>query len=99
MPNVNSDIGERKHPRHKVLKEGKIVSSDMNRVIDVKIRNLSVGGAGLQLPANTDLPEAFCLLIVSEDMLYPAVVKWRNGEMTGVTFVGEPRSASPQKRK
>ena len=99
MLNVNPDIGERKHPRHRVLKEGKIISSNMNSVIDVKIRNLSIGGACLRVPANTALPEAFCLLIVSEDMLYPAVAKWRKGEMTGIAFVGEPHSAVLQKRK
>ena len=99
MLNVNPDIGQRKHPRHRVLKEGKIVSSDMNSVIDVKIRDLSIGGAGLQMPANTDLPESFCLLIVSEDLLYSAVAKWRKGEMIGIAFVGKPHPASWQKSK
>jgi hypothetical protein len=99
MININPDIGQRKHPRHRVLKEGKIVSSNMNSVIDVKIRDLSIGGAAVQMPINTDLPEAFSLLIASEDMLYPAVAKWRKGEKMGIAFVGEPHSASLHKWK
>jgi hypothetical protein len=99
MLNVNPDIGQRKHPRHKVLKEGKIVSSNLNSVVDVKIRDLSIGGAGVQMPVNTDLPDAFCLLVVSENMLYSAVAKWRKGEMMGIAFVGEPYPASRQKSK
>jgi hypothetical protein len=97
MLNVNPDIGQRKNPRHRVLKEGKIISSDMNRVINVKIRDLSSAGAGLQIPANTDLPKAFCLLIVSERMLYPAVAKWRKGEIIGIKFVGEPHAVHAKK--
>lgn len=99
MLNINPDIGQRKHLRHRVLKEGKIVSSNMNSAIDVKIRDLSTGGAGVQMPVNTELPDGFCLLVVSENMLYPAVAKWRKGEMMGIAFVGEPHSASPHKWK
>ncbi len=92
MLKVNPDIGQREHPRHKVLKEGKIIPLNMNSVIDVKIHDLSIGGARVQIPVNTDLPEAFCLLIVSDGVLYPAVARWRNGEMTGIAFVGKARS-------
>ncbi len=99
MLKVNPDIGQREHPRHRVLKEAKIIPSNMNSVIDVKIRDLSIGGAAVQMPINTDLPEAFCLLIVSDDMLYPAVAKWRKEEMMGIAFVGEPHSASLHKWK
>jgi hypothetical protein len=99
MLKVNPDIGQREHPRHKVLKEGKIIPSNMNSVIDVKIHDLSIGGARVQMPVNTDLPEAFCLLIVSDGMLYPAVAKWRNGEMTGIAFVGKARSGHRSARQ
>ena len=100
MLKVNPDIGQREHPRHKVLMEGKIISTNrivpanINSVIDVTIRDLSDGGARIQIPVDAELPEAFCLLVVSEDQLYPAVVKWRVGEMTGIAFISEPRSAS-----
>ena len=86
---------QRKSPRHKVLKDGKIISSDMASVIDVKIRDVSDGGARVQLPAAIDLPAEFGLLIISQEMLYPAVVKWRTGQLTGIEFIGEPRHVPP----
>ncbi len=84
----------RKHRRQRVLKEGKIVSSDMNRLIDVKIRDMSSSGALVNMPANVVLPDNFNLLIVSERLLYPAVVRWRKGEAMGLEFSGEPRPSA-----
>ncbi|MDO8353899.1 MAG: PilZ domain-containing protein [Aestuariivirga sp.] len=86
---------QRKNPRHKVLKDGKIISSDMGSVIDVKIRDVSDGGARIQVPAAIDLPEEFGLLMISQELLYPAVVKWRTGQLTGIEFISEPRHLSP----
>ena len=96
MLNTSSNE-QRKHPRHKVLKDGKVISSDMSSVIDVKIRDLSEGGARIQIPPATDLPHEFGLLIISQDMLYPAVVRWRSGELTGIEFISEPRHVSLNK--
>ena len=90
MPNVNSIVNQRKHPRHKVLKEGRIVSSAMDGAINVTIRDLSVGGARIQLLPYIEVPEEFSLLVTSENLLYPAIAKWRTGEVTGIAFVGEP---------
>ena len=85
---------QRKQRRQRVLKEGKIVSSDMNRVIDVKIREMSESGALVHLPANVVLPDNFNLLIVSERLLYPAEMRWRKGEAMGLEFNGEPRPSA-----
>jgi PilZ domain len=85
---------QRKQRRQRVLKDGKIVSSDMNRVIDVKIRDMSESGALVHLPANVVLPDNFNFLIVSERLLYPAVMRWRKGEAMGLEFTGEPRPSA-----
>ena len=90
----NSSSEQRKHPRHKVLKDGKIISAGMSSVVDVKIRDLSEGGARIQVPAAVDLPEEFGLFITSQEMVYPAVAKWRMGQVTGIAFTGEPRQVS-----
>lgn len=87
---ARSAINHRKYQRHTVLKEGKIVSSTMNGVINVTIRDLSVGGAQIQLPSYIEMPQEFSLLVTSENLLYPAVAKWRTGQATGIAFVGEP---------
>lgn len=88
---MSSEDTQRKHRRQRVLKEGKIVSSDMQRVMDVKIRDMSASGALVQLPANNILPDSFSLLVISQRLLYPAVVRWRKGDALGIEFVGEPR--------
>ena len=91
---ARSDINHRKYPRHKVLKEGKIVSSTMNGAINVTIRDLSVGGARIQVPSYIGMPQEFSLLVASENLFYPSVAKWRTGEATGIAFVGEPYRGS-----
>ena len=85
---------QRKQRRQRVLKEGKIVSSDMNSLIDVKIRDMSESGALVNLPANVVMPDKFNLLVVSERLLYPAVLRWRKGEAMGLEFTGEPRPSA-----
>lgn len=66
----------------------------MNRVIDVKIRDMSESGALVHLPANVVLPDNFNFLIVSERLLYPAVMRWRKGDAMGLEFTGEPRPSA-----
>ena len=88
---TSPESDQRKNARQRVLKQGKIVSTDMQQVFDVKIRDVSASGARVQISANVKLPDNFNFLIVSERMLYPAVSRWRAGEMMGIEFVGKPR--------
>jgi hypothetical protein len=81
-------INQRRYPRHKVLKEGRIVSSSMNGAINVTIRDLSVGGARSMLSYRD--AEEFNLLVTSENLLYPSVAKWRTRDVAGLAFVGGP---------
>ncbi len=85
---------QRKQRRQRVLKEGKIVSSDMNSLIDVKIRDMSTSGALVNLPANVVMPDKFNFLVVSEKLLYPAVMRWRKGDAMGLEFTSEPRPSA-----
>ena len=87
---ARSAINHRKYPRHSVWKEGQIVSSNMNGAMNVTIRDLSVGGAQIQLPSYIGMPQEFSLLVTSENLLFPAIAKWRTGGATGIAFVGEP---------
>ena len=66
----------------------------MSGAINVTIRDLSVGGARIQLPSYIAIPEDFSLLVTSENLLYPAVAKWRTGEASGIAFIGEPYRGS-----
>lgn len=81
---------QRKHRRHRVLKEGQIVCPATQDRINVVIRDLSVGGARLVNPQTIDAPQEFDLFVPSENLIYPSVAKWRSGLMTGIAFSGEP---------
>ena len=90
MPNISSVVNERRHRRHTVLKDGMIVPLTTEDTINVIIRDLSVCGACIQLSPEIELPEEFSLLVSEENLLYPAIAKWRIREVTGVEFAGEP---------
>jgi len=90
MLNARVSTDHRKHPRHRVFKEAKIVSSAFKGAINVTIRDLSVGGARIDIPPFIDIPEKFDLLVVSENLLYPAVARWSGGVSLGIEFAGEP---------
>lgn len=81
----------RLHPRHRVLKAGKIVFSNLGASIDVTIKDMSTGGARVRVPPNIAIPKMFNLLVVSDGVLFPAELRWHRGESVGMKFVGEPR--------
>jgi EAL domain len=89
--NTNSENNQRRHPRQRVLKDGKIISGNMSCIIDVKIRDLSATGALIRMASIVSLPSDFSLLIVSERKIYSAVARWRKGDIMGIEFVGKPR--------
>ena len=91
MRNNAPHTDHRKHPRYRVLKEGKIISSLTPGIIDVTIRDLSVGGARIQLPYSIEVPREFSLWSTAEKMLYPVTAKWHEGELMGLAFVNEPQ--------
>jgi hypothetical protein len=90
MLNASLSRDQRKYPRHRVFKEAKIVCSAFNGAINVTIRELSVGGARIDTPPFVDIPKEFDLLVVSENLLYPAVARWSAGISAGIEFAGEP---------
>ena len=89
---------QRLHTRHRVLTEGKIVFSNLSAAIDVTIRDLSIGGARIRVPANIALPKLFNVLVVSERLLYPAELCWHRGEFAGIKFIGEARPTALKKQ-
>ena len=87
----------RKDQRRRVLKDGKIVSPTLHGAIDVRIRDLSLSGALLDLEPTMPVPPTFGLLVVSESKVYPAVTRWRRGERVGLEFTGPPKPATLRK--
>jgi hypothetical protein len=78
------------HRRDKVSKDAKVLYPDERGVVDVIIRDLSVGGARIQLKSSTDLSGKFNLYIPPEKMLYTVAVRWMKGNLVGLQFMREP---------
>jgi hypothetical protein len=93
---ASSIANRRKYRRQRVLKEGKITDSEMHCLANIVIRDLSEGGARVQLSAVQFLPDNFGLYIVGERLLYPAVARWRKEKTLGIQFVGEPHTTTLQ---
>ena len=88
---------QRREPRRRVLKDGKIVSPTLHGAIDVRIRDLSNSGALIEIAVGTLIPPTYGLLVVSEEKVYPAATRWRRGERLGMEFTGPPKPAALRK--
>ena len=88
---------QRRQPRRKVLKDGKIVSATLHGAIDVRIRDLSATGALIEIAVATEIPPTYGLLVVWEGKIYPAATRWRRGSRLGMEFTGPPKSAALRK--
>lgn len=75
----------RKVQRHRTLKRGSIA---FNRAggIDCRVRNLSDGGACLEVASQVGIPDDFKLVIDSDHMEQPCHVIWRTATRLGVEF-------------
>ena len=78
----------RKLQRHRTLKAGSIT---FNRAsgIDCRVRNLSAGGACLEVASQIGIPDDFVLVIEADHLKQPCHVIWRSTTRLGVTFTAE----------
>lgn len=90
MSSFSLPPNERSHPRHKVLKDAQLIYPDERGLTDVLIRDMSVGGASIQLKNSTDLSGELNLYIPPEKKQYTAVVRWMRGDLVGLQFKREP---------
>jgi PilZ domain len=74
--------------RRSVLKAAQIVFNDRKSVLNCRIRNLSEGGARLELPTSQLLPHAFELHMTGMPVRH-CTLRWAKGRLAGVSFVGE----------
>ena len=77
----------RRARRQKVLKEGKIMLAD-GVAVNCIVRDISPGGARLELDGPVCLPGEFHLRIVAADLTLPAVPAWQRRDEVGVRFTG-----------
>lgn len=53
---------------------------------DCELRDLSVGGAKIHLSSLYKLPPRFILLLHQTGIAYEVVLKWRRGDLAGLSF-------------
>jgi hypothetical protein len=78
-------IDRRRNKRIRMLEFGKIVGRQ-SISIDCIVRNLSAGGACLQVESTEDLPEEFLLKILVENLRRVCRIAWRSQDRMGVVF-------------
>jgi hypothetical protein len=73
-------------PRRLVLKGGRIVFNNGFSTLDCRVRNLSEGGARLQVASVVGVPDRFDLVVTDTNERQPCRIAWRNGNLIGVAF-------------
>ena len=78
-------IEKRTFPRHRVLKQGTIAFRGGGG-IDCMVRNISLGGARLDIINPVGLPSSFTLVIVADHFLRECHAVWSREQKIGVAF-------------
>ncbi len=85
----NAD-NQRTDRRIRTLKGGRIVYNGGFTAADCTVKNISEGGAMIEVPQVFGIPSEFILYINPERDGRPCRVAWRNGTRMGVAFTGPP---------
>lgn len=89
MTDSASPIAKIERPqRSRVLNGGKLIVSDGQSVIDCVVRDMSETGARVRITIPTMLPTQLELLVVKNNMLFPAEVRWNRNSEAGLRLTG-----------
>jgi hypothetical protein len=77
-------IEKRATPRHRVLKHGTLAFGGGG--IDCMVRNISSGGARLDVVSPVGLPESFTLIIQTSQFMRRCHAVWNDDKRIGVAF-------------
>jgi hypothetical protein len=78
---------QRKEPRQRVLKVGKIVHNGLNSVYDCGIKDMSATGARLKMDSTWIVPLHFQFIdLTRPESRRPAKVVWRDRSQIGIRF-------------
>jgi hypothetical protein len=75
----------RREHRRRVLKGARIVFNGGYSVLDCRVRNLSSGGAMIEVPSSLGIPGKFDVAIDAQPHR-PCTVMWRTETLMGVAF-------------
>ncbi len=76
----------RREPRHRAFRGAHIIFNKGNSVFDCRVRNLSTGGAMLEMPSLLGIPLHFDFALESVHKHRPCTVMWRTNTLMGVAF-------------
>lgn len=79
-----TNVERRRTPRHRVFKGGLIAFKGQS--VTCTVRNLSDGGANLDVDSNAAVPESFTLVLESDKTIRRCEMKWRADRRVGVAF-------------
>jgi hypothetical protein len=79
---------DRRFPRHRVLKEGKVIFGQGHSIVDCTIDNMSEGGAHIRVTSSHGVPEEFYLAEASRGIIHRAEVAWRTTTGMGLRLLG-----------
>jgi hypothetical protein len=76
----------RQHPRVPTLKSGQILFNRRLNVVECVVRNMSEGGACLQVEDAGWLPQQFDLTVPIDGLKRACRVAWRSSDKLGVAY-------------
>jgi hypothetical protein len=79
---------KRQSPRREVSKQARIVSDSFAVLSNCAIKDLSSGGARIEIEDSADVPDRFYLYLPHDRVLYDSEVRWRDGSFLGLRFQG-----------
>jgi hypothetical protein len=85
---------QRRSPRRRVLKEGKLVFGQGHSVVDCTIDNMSDGGAHVRMISSHGVPGDFYLVEASRGIIHKAEVAWRTTTGIGLRLLGPLEDAA-----
>lgn len=75
---------DRQEERRRVLLQGKILLG--RAVVYCALRDLSPGGAKLEIGEDVELPPSFDIVIGAKEQILRARLRWRSGAFAGVSL-------------
>jgi hypothetical protein len=75
----------RKTQRHRTLKVGSVIFNNGGGVICM-VRNMSPAGACIEVTNPDEIPDAFTLVVESDNLLRRCHVGWRKQKQIGLIF-------------
>lgn len=80
------DDDKRTSPRQRSFLKGRVIFNGGQTSLDCLIRDISAGGARLELSASVTLPDRFDLYLPHREATCKAHIQWRRGSHLGVAF-------------